>query len=771
MQKKTEKDIKSVNDVLNVVPINTLVKSVNCARRHRVSCYVNQKPNSRKDIKIIENSIFKHDTARSSDLSNISVCKQYEQHKVKKLFIKPFTAVIPKKNCKNQNHLKIDDWLDESNEFILKGTCDAKNDIKSTLCINDDRETFKFNKLNEIDSSKGVIDVNDSKNAKNINKTLNSNFDFKTVNPDEYKLNVPKIKISPRKKKSDYKSTFIYLSKSIKKSFNNYDEINQNKVNLSTKPSITQESSTCIRDQLNENINDFKKKEYLTNKEKLINSRNSTKWIDEFEKSIDEKLYESDSKKSLCKSNINLSIVSNIDNHGGSNREKHLNKEQLDDFVSNENLCLIDNKTYSIQSKCNVNDLNYQINQNSSIDIYKTKLDIANKTISELQKALKYQEELTNKRTSSIVENLKNNIEALNNDHNQIIKNKVKFIDQLIDERNELTKNYENTQKDLEAVTMKCNKKISLLERKHSIEIKRKSDLHNVTLKLQKEKWIKENENRIKERTIKGMQPTLEKLLSNHKNELKLQKTNHTKLLISADERAYEKYLTQSERLKEQLQREKEAACEHERNLANKSYEDYSNRLDNLTRDKIENLKQDFTATIEKLRQENVSILEKNKCLQNKYEKEKTELNLEYENKNLQEIEKLNIKHSNAYELLKDETNQKNFKWKLEYRKELETEFERKEREMIENYKKQRDAEIEMVIDKLEQECEDMRKDTINSSEKRIRRLQEKYEYEIKHLECSEKDLQQKKKLYEVFLRYIIGALFELDNEISTKLY
>ena len=68
--------------------------------------------------------------------------------------------------------------------------------------------------------------------------------------------------------------------------------------------------------------------------------------------------------------------------------------------------------------------------------------------------------------------------------------------------------------------------------------------------------------------TVKGLEPEIQKLISKNKAELKRVKAVHEAELLAADERASKRFVSQVEELREQLEREKEAACGREREYA-----------------------------------------------------------------------------------------------------------------------------------------------------------------------------------------------------------
>ncbi len=126
---------------------------------------------------------------------------------------------------------------------------------------------------------------------------------------------------------------------------------------------------------------------------------------------------------------------------------------------------------------------------------------------------------------------------------------------------------------ELKTIDRKCNDRIRSIEESHRNEIQKLKDVHESAEKLRRERWIEDKTRKIKELTIHGLEPEIQKLINKHKNELTKMKTVHEAELLAADERASQRYIRMTEELRDQLEREKEVAIAHERELAREKYE------------------------------------------------------------------------------------------------------------------------------------------------------------------------------------------------------
>lgn len=72
--------------------------------------------------------------------------------------------------------------------------------------------------------------------------------------------------------------------------------------------------------------------------------------------------------------------------------------------------------------------------------------------------------------------------------------------------------------------------------------------------------------------TVQGLEPEIQRLIAKHKNEIKKIKQIHEAEILESDERAAQRYVRMTEELRDQLAKEKEAACARERELAKQRY-------------------------------------------------------------------------------------------------------------------------------------------------------------------------------------------------------
>ncbi|XP_043819599.1 centrosomal protein of 131 kDa isoform X3 [Dromiciops gliroides] len=275
-------------------------------------------------------------------------------------------------------------------------------------------------------------------------------------------------------------------------------------------------------------------------------------------------------------------------------------------------------------------------------------------------------------------------------------------------------------------------------------EIKKLKELMSATEKIRREKWINEKTKKIKEITVRGLEPEIQKLIAKHKQEIKKLKTLHEAELLQSDQRAAQRYVQQTEELREHLEREKEEQGRRERELARQRYEKHleeeeqalhqqRRRLYSEVAEEKERLNQQAArqqAELEKLKQQ----LEESSCVVTQALRE------EYE-KGREEQER---RHQLDMKALKERLEVEKETWEANYLKKEEARLLKRERELKDEVRKVRDKEIELVIQRLEADMTLTKEECEQTAENRIKRIRDKYEAELADLEQSERKLQER---------------------------
>uniref|UniRef100_A0A669F485 Centrosomal protein 131 n=1 Tax=Oreochromis niloticus TaxID=8128 RepID=A0A669F485_ORENI len=396
----------------------------------------------------------------------------------------------------------------------------------------------------------------------------------------------------------------------------------------------------------------------------------------------------------------------------------------------------------------------------------KLELEEKKRTVNMLQTALAQQRELTIRHVKETERELSRNFQLQKEQYESTIQRHLTFIDQLINDKKALSERCEGVVGELKQVDQKYTKKIAQMQEQHEMEIKKLKDLMSATEKIRREKWIDEKTKKIKEITVKGLEPEIQKLISKHKQELKKLRTLHEAELLQADDRAAQRYVRQCEELRQQLEKEKEEQCQRERELAKQrwkqlqeeevSLQQQRRRLYKEVADEKERSRLSARrAELEDLRRQ----LEENSSLAGRALKEELD-------KTREEQER---RHQVEMKALQERLDIEKQTWEENYKKKEEAWLLTRERELKEELRRERDKEIELAIWTLEEETSKDKEECERAAENRLKRVREKYEAELRELERSERTAVEKQQELRKQQMETEGELIRLQAALRQK--
>uniref|UniRef100_A0AAR2JZF3 Centrosomal protein 131 n=1 Tax=Pygocentrus nattereri TaxID=42514 RepID=A0AAR2JZF3_PYGNA len=405
----------------------------------------------------------------------------------------------------------------------------------------------------------------------------------------------------------------------------------------------------------------------------------------------------------------------------------------------------------------------------SSMMRLKLELEEKRRTVNMLQTALAQQRELTLHHVKEREKELNHNFQLQKQQYEATIQRHLAFIDQLIDDKKALSERCEGVVAELKQVDQKYTKKISQMQEQHELEIKKLKELMSATEKIRREKWIDEKTKKIKEITVKGLEPEIQKLISKHKQELKKLRVLHEAELLQADERAAQRYVRQIEELRQQLEKERDEQCQKERELAKQRFEKQLQEEENALQQQRRRLYKEVAEEKERLAQlaarsraeleELRTQLENNSSLANRTLREEME-------KSREEQER---RHQVEMKALRERLEIEKQTWEENYMKKEEAWLLSRERELKEDVRRGRDKEIELAIQRLEEETSGAREECERAADNRVKRVREKYEAELRELERSERAALEKQQEMKKRQTEMEGDLLRLQTVLTQK--
>eukprot|EP00833_Pecoramyces_ruminatium_P006921 jgi/Orpsp1_1/1180953/evm.model.c7180000075223.1 len=261
------------------------------------------------------------------------------------------------------------------------------------------------------------------------------------------------------------------------------------------------------------------------------------------------------------------------------------------------------------------------ITQQMEIEEKTRSLDFLKKELKKLKDALKDQ-------TTQYRKDIKSKLSLQRKEYETIIKRHLSFVDKLLNEKEQLTTKCQNLGDDVKNMEKMYKQKIKELEEHHTKDIKQQKEIWQASEKIKRDKWIQTKEKQIKDNTIKGLEPEIQKMLSQHKLQIKQLEESYQEKLIKEKQTILDQHQHQMEQLRDKISSERQRACEEEREFSRQRY------MKQLERDEME-FQQNKRKLIMEMEEEKSIIIN-----QLKQEKKKEEESL------LKEIDELKKKIS-----------------------------------------------------------------------------------------------------------------------------
>ncbi|XP_063473350.1 centrosomal protein of 131 kDa isoform X9 [Symphalangus syndactylus] len=386
-----------------------------------------------------------------------------------------------------------------------------------------------------------------------------------------------------------------------------------------------------------------------------------------------------------------------------------------------------------------------------STSVMRLKLEVEEKkqAMLLLQRALAQQRDLTVRRVKETEKALSRQLQRQREHYEATIQRHLAFIDQLIEDKKVLSEKCEAVVAELKQEDQRCTERVAQAQVQHELEIKKLKELMSATEKARREKWISEKTKKIKEVTVRGLEPEIQKLIARHKQEVRRLKSLHEAELLQSDERASQRCLRQAEELREQLEREKEALGQQERERARQRFQQHLEQEQWALQQQRQRLYSEVAEERERLGQQAARQRAELEELRQQLEESSSALTRTLKAEFEKGREEQERRHQMELKALKQQLELERQAWEAGCaRKERVSPQEawllNREQELREEIRKGRDKEIELVVHRLEADMALAKEESEKAAESRIKRLRDKYEAELSELEQSERKLQER---------------------------
>lgn len=228
-----------------------------------------------------------------------------------------------------------------------------------------------------------------------------------------------------------------------------------------------------------------------------------------------------------------------------------------------------------------------------------------------LKKALDKERQRVKELEESFEEREKQKLKDQKREFEAIIERNLQFIDQLVKDKKELNDQCTQLAEKFKELEETFSKQVLDLKEKHSRELKNSKEQWAAAEKLRKEKWVQEKTSEIKEITIRGLEPEIDRIMNKNKQEVKQMQQKHQEELIALREQLFQEYEEKMKAYKEKLARENEFELQRERDAAKQRWQEALGDLERKNFEEQERIRKNYERQFEYLQEQRNKDLER----------------------------------------------------------------------------------------------------------------------------------------------------------------
>ncbi|KAJ3077106.1 hypothetical protein HDU98_008542 [Podochytrium sp. JEL0797] len=330
---------------------------------------------------------------------------------------------------------------------------------------------------------------------------------------------------------------------------------------------------------------------------------------------------------------------------------------------------------------------------------------------------------------------LKTRLQAQRKEFENVVKRHLAFIDTLLSEKNELSKKCETLTDETRAMEKSFKEKIKMQEDQHLHSVKQQRELWSASEKIKRDKWIAEKTKSIKDQTVKGLEPEIQRMIAQHKIQLRQVEEKFKEDLIREKRQIVDSSQQQLEQMREKMIAERQKACEDEREFGRHRYQKQ------LERDEMEFQQQKRKLLADHANQQQhlqETFHQTRAADQLQHKKELDALRAEREKAQSDAagvLESVKRKHAQEMQEMRERLVVEKEEWQDRVVRKQEVEIRAWEKQLKEKLLQERDAELELIVERLECETNSSSGDIHKRYQLQIEKLKSDMSDETKQLQ------------------------------------
>ncbi|XP_015182912.1 PREDICTED: centrosomal protein of 131 kDa [Polistes dominula] len=357
---------------------------------------------------------------------------------------------------------------------------------------------------------------------------------------------------------------------------------------------------------------------------------------------------------------------------------------------------------------------------NDELATAKLQLEEKDATIVLLKKELRKEREIACEKLNVENKSHVTKLETQEKKYQTIIKRHQKFMEKLIKEKTDLTDKCNTLARRIKEIELKSEKDLKVCTERHIVELQRAKERFAASEKIKRERWLESRTSKIKEMTVKGLEPELRSMVEQHQLEIQEIRRAHMKELQDTELRVIRRSNQQLEQLRLELTASNDKLLASEKNILWTRYKEKLDEKDTQFRTERIQFVEDLERERKKFNDELIKRdNEKDTIIRQTYTRLQKELKDEM------------LKHQAEKQTLRESLQKEWTEWLDNYKKQQIIKLEKSESKIRDECLKERDRQIELAIGRIEEDARNMKMVVQQSYESKLRSMKEKYDKEL----------------------------------------
>ena len=333
-----------------------------------------------------------------------------------------------------------------------------------------------------------------------------------------------------------------------------------------------------------------------------------------------------------------------------------------------------------------------------------------------------------------MVKESKQRLDAQKNEYEAAIGRHQSFIDQLIDDKKNISQKCEALTTELRNTERRNKENVKAMESRHNMELNRVKSINESADRLKRERWMDQKAKKIKEQTVKSLETEVQKIMTRHATEMSEIKARHKQELEDQESGLREHFQKYFDQVKLEAERDKKEMLEQEKLFQLERFRKQTDQMESFHQAEVARLKEEIERERDRREDERVKWVSEAEQIR-KISKERGSLEVERIKEEMEEMRKSLVRrHANELTTFRANEESERKEFERSVREKMERDWYEKESHLRSQFTRERDQEIDRVIEKLEFEMKKVREDGEKTTEARISRLKTKHENEIGEL-------------------------------------